>query len=174
MVTTEQANSLLAEIDQALAGLEVRDAALHAAMTLIARRLPHYDWVGVYLLDGGVLNLGPYIGAATDHTLIPIGQGVCGTAVAEGRNQIVGDVTKVENYLACSTETRSEIVVLIRDPADGRILGQIDADSHTPNAFDTSDEALLIALAERLAPRLFRDADPVAALHEAIVQAAPP
>ncbi|MBC8100969.1 MAG: GAF domain-containing protein, partial [Cytophagales bacterium] len=110
--------------------------------------------VGVYLLDGGVLNLGPYVGAATEHTLIPVGRGVCGTAVAEGRNLVVDDVRTLNNYLSCSLDTRSEIVVLIRDPETSQILGQIDADGHAVGAFDESDERLLKQIAARLAPLL--------------------
>ena len=154
MVTQEQATQLLAEIDSALNALEGRDAAVQAAMRLIAKRLPHYNWVGVYVLDGGVLNLGPYVGAHTEHTLIAVGHGVCGTAVAEGRNIVVDDVRTLDNYLACSLDTRSEIVVLIRDPETAQILGQIDADGHTVGAFDSSDEHLLRLIAVRLAPRL--------------------
>ena len=159
MIAPEQAEALLAEVDAALAGLAGRDAAVQGAMRLIAKRLPHYNWVGVYLLDSGVLNLGPYVGAATEHTLIPVGRGVCGTAVAEDRNILVEDVRAVDNYLACSVETRSEIVVLIRDPESGQILGQIDADSHQAGAFDITDERLLVQVAERLSPRLLQPAD---------------
>lgn len=154
MVTTQQAQTILDEIDAGLPGLDGRDAAIHAALSIVRRHLPYYDWLGVYLLDGGVLNLGPYLGAATEHTLIPVGRGICGTAVAEERDIVVEDVRAVENYLACSLETRSEIVVLIHDPQDGRILGQIDADGHRVGAFDDSDAALLRTVAERLAPRL--------------------
>lgn len=154
MVTTEQTQTILAEIDAGLPKLEGRDAAIHATLTIVRRHLPYYDWLGVYLLDGGVLNLGPYLGAATEHTLIPVGRGICGTAVAEERDIVVDDVRAVENYLACSLDTRSEIVVLIHDLQNGRILGQIDADGHKVGAFDESDAALLRAVAERLAPRL--------------------
>lgn len=159
MVTPGQAAALLAEIDDALAHLEGREAAMKAVMRLIAKRLPHYHWVGVYVLDGGVLNLGPYVGAHTEHTLIPVGRGVCGTAVAENRNVVVEDVRTLDNYLACSLETRSEIVVLIHDPETGQILGQIDADGHAVGAFDASDEAFLSAVAERLVPCLFSPAE---------------
>ena len=159
MVTPEQAQGVLAEVDAALSTLGCRDAALHAAMAVLARRLPAYRWVGVYLLDGGVLNLGPYVGARTEHTLIPAGKGVCGTAVAENRDMIVEDVRALENYLACSVDTRSEIVVLIRAPDDSRVLGQIDADGHEVGAFDASDRALLSAVAERLAPLLLEPAE---------------
>lgn len=154
MVTPEQTDSLLAEIDDALTSLDGRDAAIFAAMRLIAKHLPHYNWVGVYLLDGGVLNLGPYVGAATTHTLISVGHGVCGTAVAENRNMVVDDVRTLDNYLACSLETRSEIVVLIRDLNTDQILGQIDADGHTVGAFDATDEHLLEQVATRFSYRL--------------------
>lgn len=116
---------------------------------------PHYHWVGLYLMRDGALELGPYVGKPTDHTQIAVGVGVCGTAVATGQNQIIADVTQLENYLACSVETRSEIVVLIRDPADqNRILGQIDIDSDAPNAFNKDDEAFLEQVAEILARRV--------------------
>ena len=153
MITNAQQNTLLSEIQTALSGHAGRDDALQSAMQIIARELPAYDWVGIYFYDNGVLNLGPYVGAKTNHILIEAGRGVCGTAVAENRNILVGDVRQVENYLACSAETRSEIVVLIRDD-DAKILGQIDADGHEPNAFDTSDEQFLEAVARQLAPLL--------------------
>jgi L-methionine (R)-S-oxide reductase len=156
MVTPELAQAVLAEIDESLPNLNGRDAALHAAMTIVARQLPAYKWAGVYILDGGVLNLGPYVGAKTEHTLIPIGRGVCGTAIAEERDIVVADVRALDNYLSCSLDTRSEIVALIRAPEDGRILGQIDADGHTVAAFDETDLALLREIAVRLGPRLLR------------------
>lgn len=120
-------------------------------MRLLAE-LPDYRWVGVYRLEGDVLVLDEFVGAPTEHDRIPVGRGVCGTAVAEGRNVIVLDVRELDNYLACSLETRSEIVVLIRN-RDGRILGQIDVDGHRVGAFDASDEALLGRVAEILAER---------------------
>jgi GAF domain-containing protein len=159
MVTPEQSQAVLSEIDDALETIEGRDALLHATMNVIARRLPHYNWVGVYMLDGGVLNLGPYVGAKTEHVLIPVGKGICGTAVSEDRNLVVDDVRAVDNYLACSLETRSEIVVLIRAAETGQILGQIDADGHTVGAFNASDESLLTNIAEKLAPHMWRADD---------------
>jgi GAF domain-containing protein len=151
-VTNEQAGALLAEVDDILRTGGDRDQTTDRVMRRIADRLPHYNWVGVYVVDGGMLHLGPYVGEPTEHTLIPIGRGVCGTAVATGKNQVVDDVRALDNYLACSLETRSEIVVLVRDPADGQIVAQIDADGHTVGAFDASDEALLEQIAARLAP----------------------
>lgn len=134
-----------------LAGAGSDEAALAGVVALLHDARPGWDWVGVYLLAGGELVLGPYVGAPTDHTRIPVGRGVCGTAVATGANQMVADVTRLDNYLACSTATRSEIVVLIRHR--GGIVGQFDVDSDTPDAFGPADEALLEAVAEFAAPR---------------------
>ncbi len=114
--------------------------------------LPDYRWVGVYRLEGDTLVLDAFVGAPTEHDRIPVGRGVCGTAVAENRNVVVEDVRELDNYLACSLETRSEIVVLIRS-GDGRVLGQIDVDGHRVGAFDASDEALLERVAAILADR---------------------
>ena len=146
MIRSECAADFLKDLDTQLASAADAPAA---AMQLIARQFSHYQWVGIYWLHGNVLTLGPYVGPPTEHTRIAVGQGVCGTAVAEGRNQIVPDVRQVANYLACSTTTRAEIVVLLR--RGGEIIGQIDADADQPGAFDQSDEALLTAVAERLA-----------------------
>ena len=118
------------------------------AMELLSS-LPGYDWCGVYRLEGDALILDEYAGASTQHDRIPVGTGVCGTAVAENRNQIIDDVQSLENYLPCSLETRSEIVVLIRD--GDAILGQIDIDSHSPSAFGPDDERLLEGVAAILA-----------------------
>jgi GAF domain-containing protein len=87
-VTNEQAGALLAEVDDVLRTGGDRDQTTGRVMRLIADRLPHYNWVGVYVVDGGMLHLGPYVGEPTEHTLIPIGRGVCGTAVADGQNQV--------------------------------------------------------------------------------------
>jgi GAF domain-containing protein len=96
---------------------------------------PRFDWTGIYeLLPDDVLRLGPFVGAPTDHVFIGVGNGVCGTAVAERRNINVPDVREVQNYLACSADTRSELVVLIR--VGETIVGQIDIDSHSIAAFD--------------------------------------
>ncbi len=120
------------------------------AMELL-NELPGYDWCGIYRLEGKHLVLDEFVGAPTEHRVIPIGKGVCGTAVAENRNLIIPDVQTVENYLSCDIRTRSEIVVLIR--SGERILGQIDVDSHTPNAFSEADEKGLMELSEILAER---------------------
>lgn len=111
-----------------------------------------YCWSGVYRLEGDELVLDEYVGEATDHVRIPVGRGVCGTAVAERSNQVIEDVRSLSNYLACSLKTRSELVVLIY-ALDGSILGQIDIDGHKVGAFDATDEAFLEELAKVLAER---------------------
>lgn len=121
------------------------------AMQLLSD-LPGYDWCGIYVLEGENLILDEYVGAPTDHTMIPIGVGVCGTAVAEDRNQVIEDVRTLSNYLSCSVSTRSEIVVLIRD-SSGRALGQIDIDSHMVGTFGQEDELMLQELGEVIAER---------------------
>lgn len=113
--------------------------------------LEGYDWSGVYRLEGDALVLDEYVGAATDHDRIPVGRGVCGTAVSEGRNQVVADVRELENYLACSVATRSEIVVLVQ--SGDRVLGQIDVDGHRVGWFGAEDEAMLESMASLLADR---------------------
>lgn len=127
------------------------DAILREAVKAIKAADERYKWAGVYLLneDENVLWLHNYIGKATEHARIGVGEGVCGTAVAEKSNQNVPDVTQVDNYLACSPDTRSELVVLIH--AGDEILGQIDIDSDQTGAFSEEDEADIQAVADKLA-----------------------
>jgi L-methionine (R)-S-oxide reductase len=113
-------------------------------VAIIAERLPYYNWVGFYMLDPDderTLVLGPFRGARTDHVRIPVSEGICGVAVARGETIIVPDVSSDSRYLACSLETKSEIVVPIR--VLGKIIGEIDIDSHTLDAFDGEDKAFL-------------------------------
>jgi L-methionine (R)-S-oxide reductase len=128
--------------------------ALADAMQYLSTHRKDYHWVGIYKLEGDTLVLGPYVGPTTDHVRIPVGRGVCGTAVAENKNQVVPDVRELDNYLACNLQTRSEIVVLIREPGTGRILGQIDVDGQAVNAFGKEEEGFLTNVAELLAPHL--------------------
>jgi GAF domain-containing protein len=114
------------------------------AVHLIAERLPHYNWVGFYMLDPDddrMLVLGPFCGAPTGHVRIPVTEGICGAAVAQGQTILMDDVSADPRYLACSIETRSEIVVPIRK--NGKIAGEIDIDSHTLSAFGPEDRNFL-------------------------------
>src|SRR5437016_2455950 len=115
----------------------------------------HYSWVGIYLVEGDDLVLGPWKGPeATEHVRIPVGQGVCGAAAASGETEIVDDVNADPRYLACFPSTRSEIVVPIAH--EGRVVGEIDIDSDRPAAFGEDDKAFLERVAELLAPRCAR------------------
>jgi L-methionine (R)-S-oxide reductase len=147
MIASERADAILARLRE----LPERGAALRRRAMELIGGLPGYDWSGIYRLEGDELVLDEYVGAPTDHTRIPVGRGVCGTAVAERANQVIPDVLELSNYLACSLQTRSEIVVLIK--REGEILGQIDIDGHTVDAFDGSDERFLEQVASVLAER---------------------
>ena len=116
---------------------------LQAICDLLHETKPHYDWVGFYFHneDQKVLELGPFTGAPTDHTVIPFGKGICGQVALSDENFVVPDVSTQDNYIACSIDVRSEIVVPLF--VKGKNIGQIDIDSHTPDAFDESDEQLL-------------------------------
>jgi len=121
------------------------DALLRYAVRTLHKSDDRYDWVGVYLLSDDRLELWlhNYMGSPTEHAKIPVGEGVCGTAVAHGANQNVPDVSHFPGYLACSPEVKSELVVLIR--AGGEIFGQLDIDSNRQkwrrnHEYDEKDE----------------------------------
>ena len=130
------------------------DALLRHAVKKIAKADERFDWVGVYMLnaEGTELWLHNYVGTPTDHAKIPVGEGVCGTAVATGTNQMVDDVTAVEHYLPCDPDVQSEMVVLIR--AGEEIYGQIDIDSETEAAFKADDEISVQGIADKLAEQI--------------------
>jgi GAF domain-containing protein len=126
-------------------------------VSVIAGRLSYYNWVGFYMLepnDENVLVLGPFRGAPTEHVRIPVTEGICGAAVAQGETVVVDDVSEDPRYLACSLDTRSEVVVPIR--AKGKIVGEIDIDSHMLNAFGAGDRSFLEDCAEVLGQFLER------------------
>lgn len=133
------------------------DPILRKAVRSLEQADERFDWVGVYLMKNGEdkLWLHNYVGEPTEHALIEVGQGVCGTAVAEKRNINVPDVSEVENYLACSPRVKSEMVVLIR--AGDEILGQIDIDSHQKAAFGEDVEQEVQAVADKLAEVIMAD-----------------
>ncbi len=135
---------ILSDIKQFAATTTDLAAVQQLTVDAIATRLPHYDWVGFYMLapdDPAMLVLGPFHGAPTEHVRIPVAQGICGAAVAQGETIVVDDVAADPRYLACSIETRSEIVVPIR--VHGEIVGEIDIDSHTPAAFGAKDRSFV-------------------------------
>ncbi len=124
------------------------DEGYRHCVQLLKRHFPKYDWAGIYLVEGRELVVHNYLGAPTPHTRIPIGQGICGAAVAEAQTLIVPDVNADPRYLACSLETKSEIVV----PIQGKqMYGEIDIDSHTRDAFWENDKTFLEQMAQSLA-----------------------
>jgi len=145
-------------LDQTIAELDALktrgadfDELLEAAVRGVHQLDARFHWTGIYeLYSDDVLRLGPFIGAPTEHCFIGVGKGVCGSAVAEKRNMNIPDVSRHTNYLACSSETRSELVILIR--SGDLIHAQIDIDSHELAAFD--DEA--VAKVQRVADWLAR------------------
>jgi len=110
---------------------------------------PVFDWVGVYVMDGDALALGPYRGNPTEHDRIPLAQGVCGSVAASGETEVVPDVRGRPGHIACDINTRSEVVAPIL--LDGRVLGVLDVDSNTVNAFGEREVALVEAAARELA-----------------------
>jgi GAF domain-containing protein len=143
-----------ADICNEINGLRARGRSLGDILTRAVELLhaadARFHWTGIYeLFPDNILRLGPFIGAPTNHVFICVGQGVCGSAVAQKKNMNVPDVSKASNYLACSQETKSELVILIRKGE--RIFAQIDIDSHEYDAFDAAAEELVETVADCLA-----------------------
>jgi L-methionine (R)-S-oxide reductase len=127
------------------------DDVLRQVVQLLQEGFEHYSWLGIYLVEGDDLVLGPWQGPeATEHVRIPVGQGICGAAAATGRTEVVDDVNSDPRYLACFASTRSEIVVPIA--YEGRVVGEIDIDSDRPAAFGDEDRDFLEHVAKLIAP----------------------
>jgi len=124
---------------------------LQKSCQLLDQEIPYFNWTGFYFRNGDKeeLVLGPYVGAETDHTVIPFGKGICGQVAVSGETFVVPDVWEQDNYLACSLDTKAEIVVPIFK--DGKNIGQIDIDSHRKDPFTKEDEELLKWLCEEVA-----------------------
>ena len=125
------------------------DEKLQKICQLLSDEIDYYNWVGFYFKNGdkNELKLGPYVGAETDHTIIPYGKGICGQVAESNQTFVVPDVYAQDNYLACSIETKAEIVVPIFK--NGENIGQIDIDSHTINPFTDDDTKLLDYICKR-------------------------
>jgi L-methionine (R)-S-oxide reductase len=150
-VTRDTYRSALEAVDRIVNREAEAGDVLRKAVGVLAERFEHYSWIGVYLVEGADLVLGPWQGPeATEHTRIPIGQGICGAAAASGRTEIVDDVNADDRYLACFVSTRSEIVVPIS--FGGKVVGEIDIDSDEPSAFTDADRAFLERVALLLSP----------------------
>jgi len=150
----------LGEVRQAIEQLNSEahsaDHLMREITVLLNQKMLKYNWVGFYMLEPGsqppVLVLGHYQGAMTPHTRIPLNQGICGAAASSGQTVIVDDVSKDPRYLACSLETKSEIVVPIFK--QGVVAGELDIDSHFPAAFGAEDRKLVEYCAQLVGQRL--------------------
>ena len=118
---------------------------------LLDQEISYFNWTGFYFKNGDKeeLILGPYVGAETDHTIIPYGKGICGQVAVSNETFVVPDVHEQDNYLSCSIDTKAEIVVPI--VKDGQNIGQIDIDSHTLDPFTTEDREMLEWLCDEIA-----------------------
>src|SRR5215470_1762877 len=134
--TAQESASLAAQLDKLASTATSADVLMDSMVGLLHEELTRYNWVGFYMIDpvdASMLVLGPFRGAPTPHTRIPLNQGICGAAASSGQTVVVDDVNNDPRYLACSLETKSEIVVPVF--AKGRVVGELDIDSHLHAAF---------------------------------------
>jgi L-methionine (R)-S-oxide reductase len=149
----EEVRSEIASVAEAVPSAKV---LMQTVCKLLHERMLKYNWVGFYLLEPGanppVLVLDAFVGAMTPHTRIPLHQGICGAAASSGKTIVVDDVAKDPRYLACSLETKSEIVVPVF--VKGQVVGELDIDSHFPAAFGPEDQQLVQYCAELVGKKL--------------------
>ena len=159
MATTSnprKAEEVRKEADLLYSEARTADQLMESITILLNEHMLKYNWVGFYMLEPGadppMLVLGHYRGAMTPHVRIPLNQGICGAAASSGKTVVVDDVKKDPRYLACSTETKSEIVVPVF--ARGRVVGELDIDSHFMAAFALEDRELVEDCAQLVSKRL--------------------
>ncbi len=149
--TAQEAAALAVRLDSLAASAANADALMNSIVQLLHDKLARYNWVGFYMMDpkdSNMLVLGPFRGSMTPHTRIPLNQGICGAAASSGQTVVVDDVNKDARYLACSLETKSEIVVPVF--AKGKVVGELDIDSHFLAAFGPDDRKLCERAAQLL------------------------
>lgn len=143
---------LLRRVEEIATASLTRQEKLDFVCNLLRNDVPYYNWVGFYLVDKAAMRalvLGPYAGAHTDHTNIAFGQGICGQAADTLQNFVVQDVSQETNYLSCSLNVKSEIVLPVFH--DGKLVGELDIDSHELAPFSPEDEAFLGQVCQRVA-----------------------
>jgi L-methionine (R)-S-oxide reductase len=144
MATTPKSADLIPALDTLAKTSASTDAFMKGIVALLHEKLTRYNWVGFYMIekegDRDVLVLGPFKGTMTPHTRIPLNQGICGAAAFTGKTMVVDDVNSDSRYLACSVETKSEIVVPVF--VHGKVAGELDIDSHFLAAFGPEDRKL--------------------------------
>jgi GAF domain-containing protein len=145
MPTTTRIDEVRNEITQLAESAPTAQDLMRRMAKLLHDRMLKYNWVGFYMLEPGaqppMLVLGPFEGAMTPHVRIPLNQGICGAAASSGKTVVVDDVNKDPRYLACSLETKSEIVVPVF--ANGKVVGELDIDSHFAAAFSSEHQELV-------------------------------
>jgi L-methionine (R)-S-oxide reductase len=145
MAVTDKLEEVRNEVIELAKAQPTAKDLMEKMVKLLHDRMLKYNWVGFYMLEPGakppMLVLGAFEGAMTPHTRIPLNQGICGAAASSGRTVVVDDVSKDPRYLACSLETRSEIVVPVF--AHGKVVGELDIDSHFPAAFTPEHQTLV-------------------------------
>ena len=141
---------ILNSINEIINSQTNRQEILQNICELLKTEVYHYDWVGFYILNSktNILELGPYVGKPTDHTHIPVGKGVCGQVAESSRTMVVQDVSQMDNYIACSIDVQSEIVVPVIK--DENFVAEIDIDSHSPAPFSEADQELLENIAKKI------------------------
>ena len=162
MPAASKAKDLKTELAESAAKARSVHELMSEIVRLLQERMLKYNWVGFYMLENlpgqpPMLVLGPFQGAMTPHTRIPLHQGICGAAASTGKTVVVDDVNKDPRYLACSLETKSEIVVPIF--VRGKVAGELDIDSHFPAAFKEDDRELVEYCANLVGQRLPAIAD---------------
>ena len=143
---------LIYGIKIAVASQSNEEEVLRKTIELIDTFSPDFNWIGFYMMRNGALEVGPYIGPETEHTRIELNAGICGAAASQKKTVVVDDVQADERFLACSVNTRSEIVVPLMDGHD--CLGEIDIDSNKPGFFTDADREMLEEIAGIVVERL--------------------
>ncbi|MFW6040297.1 MAG: GAF domain-containing protein [Thermoplasmatota archaeon] len=143
------AKSILNKTKKILKNDTTKDDKLQKISDLLKCKVSYYDWVGFYLVEKGRLVLGPFSGEPTEHTKIDFGEGICGQAAETEENFVVQDVSQETNYLSCSPKVKSEIVIPILK--DGKVIGELDIDSHETSPFTIEDEKMLGKICDEVA-----------------------
>lgn len=156
MAVASRIEELRAEVNELARSSRTAPELMQSMAKLLHDRMLKYNWVGFYMLEPGAeppaLVLGSFEGAMTPHTRIPLNQGICGAAASSGLTVVVDDVNKDPRYLACSLETKSEIVVPIF--ARGKVVGELDIDSHFPAAFTPEHQSFVQHCAKLVGEKL--------------------
>jgi L-methionine (R)-S-oxide reductase len=145
MPVARRIDEIRSELSELAQAVPTAQELMQSMVKLLHERMLKYNWVGFYMLEPGaqppMLVLGAFEGAMTPHTRIPLNQGICGAAASSGQTVIIDDVSKDPRYLACSLETKSEIVVPVF--VHGKVVGELDIDSHFPAAFTSEHQDLV-------------------------------